>query len=102
MGVLSWAVGNIDTLLGAVSDIDGIVAGASADDQLKFGVGIDICCGDLGGANDQNLWLVLCECLSQGLSIETRIILDVQARLHKLLHALLAELICDKYSKTLC
>lgn len=52
MRVLSWAVGNVDSFLGAVLDIDGVIASASSDNHLKFRVGINVLCCYLSRSNN--------------------------------------------------
>lgn len=50
--ILAGAVGNVNPFSGAVCDVDGVGASACANNQLKFGVGVNLCDRDLSGTDD--------------------------------------------------
>ena len=59
MCVLAWPVGHVDSAVGAVSHIDGVVASTGTHNHLQLAAGVDDVSGDLGGAHNQHIWLEL-------------------------------------------
>ena len=96
VGVLTWAVSNVDALGGAVSEVNCVVASACTHNKLQVLIGIDDGCGDLGRANDQNLRLHLSELGGERITSKGGVVCDFDACTLHFLHTSGGELISDE------
>ena len=69
MGVFAGAVGDIDTFTRAVGNINCVGASASADNELQFGVGINLVNLDFGRAHNQDFGAQLLEGFGESLTV---------------------------------
>ena len=74
--VFSWAVCDINALLGAVLNVDRVSSGAGSNNKLELGRGINVCDNNFGGSDDQDVWLELSELCSKGLAAELVVVSD--------------------------
>lgn len=59
VGVLSWAVCDVDSAFGGMSNINSVDSGTGSDDKLKFMASVDVYSFNFLGADDEDVWLEL-------------------------------------------